>query len=153
MVEKPDSSLVQVISVEKDGSIKIVYRDKETQVSPHFKLKEFMCRGVKDLVVLNKDMVEIAEKLRKWVGEPIRINSAYRSPSYNKSIGGFQFSRHQNCEAIDVNINPANIKDKKAFEEYLWSVGVKEVGYYWDSGFVHLGLKSTGADKRVFRGN
>lgn len=153
MIEKPNTNLVQVVSVEKDHSVKIVYRDKETQLSEHFKLKEFMCRGVKDFVILNKAMVEIAEKLRKWTGEPIRINSAYRSPSYNKGIGGYQFSRHISGEAIDINIPPTNIKDKEAFLQYCWKIGVKEVGFYNKSRFIHIGLVSTGADKRVFQGN
>ena len=54
-----------------------------------------------------ENMELIAEKifqpLRKWVGEPIRINSFYRSEELNSRIGGAISSAHKDGLAMDLD--------------------------------------------------
>ena len=46
---------------------------------------------------------EVFEPLRKWVGGPIKINSFFRSPDLNRSIGGSIKSQHCEGRAIDLD--------------------------------------------------
>ena len=54
-----------------------------------------------------ENMELIAEKifqpLREWVGEPIRINSFYRSEELNSRIGGAISSAHKDGLAMDLD--------------------------------------------------
>ena len=46
---------------------------------------------------------EVFEPLRVWVGGPIKINSFFRSPELNKTIGGSTKSQHCHGQAIDLD--------------------------------------------------
>ena len=54
-----------------------------------------------------ENMELIAEKifqpLREWVGEPIRINSFYRSEELNSRVGGAISSAHKDGLAMDLD--------------------------------------------------
>lgn len=45
--------------------------------------------------------VKALDDLREHLGQPITLNSVYRSPAYNKSVGGATFSNHMWFCAID----------------------------------------------------
>lgn len=45
------------------------------------------------------------EEVRKVLGKPIRINSAYRSPEVNKAVGGSATSQHCFGCAADIRVN------------------------------------------------
>ncbi len=42
--------------------------------------------------------------IREYTGLPIKINSGYRSPKHNKSIGGSKNSQHKLGKAADIVI-------------------------------------------------
>ena len=42
--------------------------------------------------------------LRDYLGEPIKINSGYRSPKHNKAIGGVKNSQHVLGKASDIKV-------------------------------------------------
>ena len=42
--------------------------------------------------------------LRDHIGKPIRIISGYRSPKYNRRIGGAKKSQHMKARAADIKI-------------------------------------------------
>ena len=46
---------------------------------------------------------KIFQPLREWVGEPIRINSFYRSEELNSRIGGAISSAHKDGLAMDLD--------------------------------------------------
>jgi len=48
--------------------------------------------------------VKMLQKIREGVGKPIYINSSYRNPEYNKSIGGAKYSLHMSFKALDWHI-------------------------------------------------
>lgn len=78
------------------------------QITKNFYLDEFMCRDKSDvsLEVFN-NILKLAEQMqiiRDFVGESITINSAYRSPSYNKKIGGAKHSQHKLGKACDFTV-------------------------------------------------
>jgi len=76
----------------------------------HFKLSEFKCEGCKELK-LNINLLLKLEELRKQTGLLI-VNSGYRSPAYNKKVGGHINSEHLRGNAADVkaaNMSPDKV--------------------------------------------
>ena len=62
------------------------------QLTKNFYLDEFQCKDLSDipLEVFN-NILELADNMqviRDVLKKPITINSGYRSPEYNKKIGG-----------------------------------------------------------------
>jgi len=78
------------------------------QLSKNFKKSEFKCRDgseVPDELMDNlKDLVENLQIIRDAIGKPIRIISGYRSPKYNRRIGGARKSQHMKAKAADMVI-------------------------------------------------
>lgn len=48
--------------------------------------------------------VMLLNDLREWYGKPIFIHSTYRSPEYNKAVGGKKNSLHLRFNAIDFGV-------------------------------------------------
>ena len=64
-------------------------------------------REVQDRSVTS--IIHLLDKLRQAFGHPIRVNSGYRSPNYNASIGGAKTSYHMFKGARGaVDISPWN---------------------------------------------
>lgn len=74
------------------------------KLSEHFDSKEFSCPCC-GKVEVSPRLVSALEVLRAAVGgKAIRINSGYRCPSHNKSVGGVQNSQHVLGLAVDVYV-------------------------------------------------
>jgi hypothetical protein len=73
----------------------------------YFTRDELACKGSNSFVI-NEDALDKLEKMREIMGAPLKINSAYRSPSYNKKIGGAKNSMHVQGRAFDVSIKGHN---------------------------------------------
>lgn len=74
-------------------------------VSDNFKYKEFACKDGSDMFYLDKDMIPVIQKFRELVEYPVVINSAYRTESYNKKVGGSSGSYHLKGQAFDIPFN------------------------------------------------
>ena len=90
---------------------------RSDQASPHFKLSEFNCKdGTIVPIQYLQNMyllVQVLEYLRGYFKAPITINSAYRTESHNKAVGGAVSSFHLRCEAVDFRV-----KDVKPLEVF-----------------------------------
>jgi len=86
---------VKVYSLKKDG---------ENSITKNFKVKEFRCRDGSDEILISIDTVKILQELRDYFKKPININSAYRTPQYNKKVGGASNSQHVKGTACDINV-------------------------------------------------
>jgi uncharacterized protein YcbK (DUF882 family) len=95
-------------SLEKNANLSIQYslqKDGEKNVSPNFKVKHFACRDKSDVILINPHLVDLLEKIRAKFGKEIRVNSAYRTPSYNRSLSGAaKYSQHMYGNAADITI-------------------------------------------------
>lgn len=85
------------------------------------------------------ELMEIFEKIRHECGnKPITILSAYRTPEWNKQVGGARFSQHVEGRALDLR--PPKGMSNKEFYQLIkancdkW--GITGLGYY--KNFVHV---------------
>jgi len=62
-------------------------------LSPHFSRKEFECRGCGRLV-LDDNLLDGLEALRKLAGVPVVVNAGYRCRQHNQEVGGVPNSEH-----------------------------------------------------------
>lgn len=78
--------------------------DGNKYVEKNFKVKEFACRDGSDKVLVCDETVRILQAVRDYFGRPVTINSAYRTPTYNKKIGGASKSQHVVGTACDISV-------------------------------------------------
>ena len=63
------------------------------QVSEHFKVKEFAQKDYRcDKILIESELIEVLEDVRTHFNMPVIITSGYRTPEYNKKIGGVHVS-------------------------------------------------------------
>lgn len=73
----------------------------QNMLSRHFRAKEFQT-GNCNIVIVSNVLLKILDDLREKIGEPIYINSGYRTPEHNKKIGGNTLSYHMYGMAADI---------------------------------------------------
>ena len=96
------------------GFIEVTRENEETLVSPHFRLKQFLCKqeeGYPKYIVIRERLVLKLELILEKVNEAgyscstLAILSGYRTPWYNQVIGNVKYSRHLWGGAADVYID------------------------------------------------
>ena len=116
------------------------------KLTTNFNLSEFRCKDGTDVPAeLMPNVQKLAnelQKLRDELGLPIKINSGYRTKTYNKKIGGATNSMHVQAKAADIvvtDITPTNLykRIEKLIEE--GKVNFKGVGVY--DTFVHVDVR------------
>ena len=77
---------------------------KNHKISEHFTLAEFRCKDGSDKVLVSEELLEKLEQLRAALKGKVTIgiNSGYRTPAYNKKIGGATNSNHTKGLAADI---------------------------------------------------
>jgi uncharacterized protein YcbK (DUF882 family) len=99
------------------GFIEVTKANEETKVSPHFTLKQFVCKEdttkrYPKYVVLHERLPLKLEMVLERVNElgfsadTLHVMSAYRTPYYNHAIGDVKYSMHQWGSAADVYVDP-----------------------------------------------
>lgn len=108
------------------------------KLQPNFKVKEFACKDGSDPVFVSPELVEILQKIRNHFGKAVNINSGYRTPSYNKKVGGATYSQHQYGTAADIRIAGVKPREVAAYVETLMP-NTGGIGIY--SNFVHVDVR------------
>jgi uncharacterized protein YcbK (DUF882 family) len=68
----------------------------------YFSKSEFVMGKVNVFDKMDTIFLQLLDALREECDFPIKINSSYRSPAYNKSIGGASRSKHMEGIAVDI---------------------------------------------------
>lgn len=117
-----------------------------TPLTKNFSLEEFACRDGSEVPAeLMTNVMKLANQLqilRDYLGEPIHVNSGYRSPSYNAKIGGAKNSQHMLAKAADITVKSKTPKQLAVLIEKLIANGVLRfggMGLY--PGFVHVDVR------------
>ena len=107
-----------------------------TKLSTNFTVKEFACKDGSDKVLIDTALVDVLQKIRDYFGKPVIINSAYRSPEHNKSVGGSAGSYHVKGMAADIQIAGVSAVELAYYAQTITNgVGVY---YYGNTNFIHV---------------
>ena len=119
---------VKTYSLKKDG---------EKQLSKNFKVKEFRCKDGSDKILVSPETVKILQAVRDYFGKTVHINSAYRTPAYNKKVGGASASQHVKGTACDIRVDGVPPEAVAAYLEAKFPIS--GIGLYnRTSHFVHI---------------
>jgi len=95
------------------------------------------------------NIVKLANQLqyvRDYLNKPIKINSGYRSPGHNKSIGGVKNSQHVLGKAADIVVSDLTPKIVYQLLDDLMSKGeILQGGLGLYKTFVHYDIRKTKA--------
>lgn len=109
-------------------------KDGNKSISKNFKVKEFRCKDGSDFILVDVDFVQNKlQNIRDHFGKPVTINSAYRTETYNKKVGGAKASYHVKGRAFDIVITGVPLNE---ICKYAESIGVMGIIRY--NSFVHL---------------
>ncbi len=116
------------------------------KLTKNFSLNEFDCR---DGSVMPPDVfsnvVKLAKELqvlRDFIGKSITINSGYRSPDYNRSIGGASRSQHLLGKAADIRVDGISPRELRGIIEELIKDGrLKFGGIGAYTNFTHVDIR------------
>jgi len=96
------------------GFIKVTKENENMYISPHFQLKQFLCKqnsNYPKYVVIQPSLLKKLEYILREANKrgletnQFHIMSGYRTPYYNKAIGNVAFSRHIFGDAADIFID------------------------------------------------
>ena len=106
--------------------------------------------NTEEKIVLNCSCLaeRVLDPLREFIRKPITINSWYRSPEYNKKVGGAKNSQHTQGEAADFVIKGMTIEEvyaiimklKISFDQLIMEYGN---GTTW----IHISFKRIGVNR------
>lgn len=122
-------------TVEATGIVEYsLAKDGNKQISQNFKVKEFRCKDGSDKILIDTDFVrDKLQAIRDHFGAAVTINSAYRTATYNKKVGGASGSYHLKGQAFDIVVKghtPAEVA------KYAYQIGVPGIIQY--NTFVHV---------------
>jgi hypothetical protein len=106
------------------GFIEVTKDNQDTKVSPHFVLKQFLCKEdtskqFPKYIVLQERLPLKLEAILERVNarhvktDTLHIMSAYRTPFYNRAIGDVEYCMHQ-WGSADIYVDP---KDMNRMED------------------------------------
>ena len=131
--------------------IKLAYYEStnlknKMKLTKNFSKKEFDSKDgsemPQDVFVNIQKLANQLQVLRDYLGKQISINSAYRSPSHNKSVGGAKNSQHLYGKASDITVKEMTPKQVYDAIEILISNGdMLQGGLGLYNTFVHYDFR------------
>lgn len=98
----------------------------------NFQIKEFACKDGSDSILIDGELVRRLQDCRDKFGVTV-INSAYRTPEWNKKVGGATNSQHVQGRASDTVCRGTTPLEVAMYVEAL---GMGGIGLYND--FTHI---------------
>lgn len=125
---------VKTYSKSKDGNIKL---------SENFSVKEFACKDGSDTIKIDLDLIPLIQRFRNYVEAGVYFNSAYRTPSYNKKVGGATNSYHVKGQALDIPFlnSYKYLTSREKMCAFFNTLGVKGIIIY--PTFIHVDTRTS----------
>ena len=119
----------------------------EQPVSKNIKVKECKCKDGSDTILCDVPFVQnFVQPIRDHFNKPIIVMSAFRTPEYNKKVGGTNNSYHMQGRAFDIRIDGVAPIEIARHAEKL---GIKGIILY-DTGFVHIDSRNGITEKKYW---
>lgn len=117
------------------------------RLEKNFKSTELDCKGngCCSYTLVDQKLVDYLQNIRNHFGKAVIINSGFRCPRHNRSVGGAVSSRHLTGMAADIRVKDVKPKEVAMYAE---SLGIKGIGLY--ETFVHI---DTRINKFYWRGH
>ena len=124
------------------GFIEVTKDNQDTKVSPHFTLKQFLCKEdtsrtfpkyvlFKERLPLKLEAVLERVNALGFAVDTLHVMSAFRTPYYNHAIGDVKYSMHQWGSAADIYIDPHK-NDRMADLNHDGQVDVQDAKLLYD---------------------
>lgn len=135
----------------KNFSIKKNKKLDQSMITEHFNIHEFDCNDgtpypVKWVETRLKPLCVDLEVIRDFFGGvPVKINSGFRTKSYNQKVGGAEKSQHLEGKAADIVVSGIDAREAYSYILKLINDGdlkkIRAVGSY--STFVHVDIRES----------
>ena len=136
--------LVKTKHTSTDGQLITYTKDK--RIAPNFWLSELLCKDGSNQLIYYQQDIDKLQAMRNFLDKAVNLPSAYRTKSYNTSIGGSPTSFHMVGKAYDVKVAGVS----PAFVAYIaWKCDFKGIGIY---DYIKNGIRYqfTHCDSRKF---
>lgn len=118
--------------------------DKEWR---YFKYSEFANTKDGGANETKTELIDMLDEFRHLLNRSIHITSGYRTPAFNKKVGGSNNSEHTHGLAADLRFNFSGYT-KESIVRILKYLGAQNIGVYWENGRVggtinrlHVGIR------------
>ena len=98
----------------------------------------------------------VFEPLREWAGEPIKVNSMFRSEALNREIGGARNSQHCSNDGSAIDLDAIGtkknsdlfhfIKENLIFDQLIWEFGNEN-----QPDWIHVSFRAGNNRKQVLK--
>ena len=124
------------------GFIEVTKENQDTKVSPHFTLKQLLCKEdtskafpkyvlFKERMPLKREAVLERVNAIGFEVDTLHVMSAFRTPYYNHAIGDVKYSMHQWGSAADIYVDPLK-RDRMADLNHDGKVDVRDAKFLYD---------------------
>jgi hypothetical protein len=128
-----------------DRFVDLYDADPDLAIAANFVLEEVMSWRKGQYGVFQSHVVEHMQAIREASGGSITVNSGYRSPAYNASVGGVTSSRHMYGDAADMMPSGTSLS---GLADLCYAEGAGYVGMY--SSFVHCDWRDDTLDPAFY---
>ena len=111
-------------------------KDAETYLTTNFKVREFKCNDGSDKILIDLELLALLQLIRDYMNTPININSGFRTPRWNKAVGGASNSYHLYGRAFDCSSN-----NNYKFGYLANGLGIRGIIHY--DSFTHIDTRET----------
>jgi hypothetical protein len=122
----------------------------EQPITKNYKVKDFACKDGTDTVLIDRLLADMLQAANDFFGIRLNINSAYRTISHNKAVGGSANSNHITGRAIDISIPATAISvDYEDLAMFFEARGLSSIIIYtYGTKWMHIGSTLTGSKLR-----
>ncbi|MGB0774575.1 MAG: YcbK family protein [Akkermansiaceae bacterium] len=120
-------------------------------LAPHFKTRGRLSNSLppKSYWQHMGPTLKVVDKMITRMGAPLKeVTSAYRSPRYNRAVGGKSRSYHMQNMAVDLKFNGVSPYHAAYVAKQLRSQGLYRGGIGRYSSFVHIDTRGSNVDWR-----